>query len=277
MLGKTKVDGAQKSGPKLQARNNKWYRYLTQTHLLLFVAMHLILGIYFAFVSTEYANHAGFTGQLDAFRKMGETQLKKEEMDLYAQTLRICEPLEANLQFEQICATICFVLVILWLGAFGTLRKHKEIPALYYVGLVVSAVLPFVYTVISLNYAADAMTQVLISDKTLIVDGMGNSTDIVFWTGVKYGSWANTAEITRDSEFVLDYLNQLGVEKDTMVELAKFDLRGLLAQLREEKHNWDTYELYAILNAVVSAAFMAGAIFFIPLKQSKLAKLFKKK
>lgn len=248
MLGKTKIDGALKGGAKLQAKNNKWYRYIVQVQLLVFAVMHLILGIYFAFVSSEYANHPGFTARIEDHRNM-----------------------------DQIFAIVCFVLFVLWLCLFMGVRKNKKISLLYYIGMVVSVVVPFVYLAMSDNYVIDAMKETIAAGyPELFVDGKGSVNEITFWAGFEFGMWQNGSEITSESQIVLDCLSKIGVESGAEIELAKFDMAGLVDHFRVVKYNWNTFELYAILNAVVSAAFVACTIIFVPLKQSKLAKLFKK-
>jgi len=276
MLGKTK-DGAQATGARLQAKNNKWYRYVAQVQVLAFAVMHLILGVYFAFVSSEYANNAGFTGQLSTYRGMIETNLKANLLDICEILERVCEQLEAHLYMDQICAIICFVLVALWLDMFGNLRKNKNISVLYYVGMAVSVVLPFVYMAMSHSYIVSAMTDALKADQGLLVEGVGNANDIVFWTGIKFGSWVNTAEMTAESQIVLDYLRKLGVESGKEIALADFDLSGLLTLLRNDKYNWNIFALYSYVNAALSVAFVACTAVFVPLKKNVLvAKLLKK-
>ena len=248
MLGKTKVDGAQEGGVKLQAKNNKWYRYIVQVQLLAFAVMHLILGMYFAFVSSEYANHPGFSAKIEDHRNM-----------------------------DQICAVICFVLFVLWLRLFLGLKKDKKISVTYYIGLVVSAALPFVYLVMSDNYIIDAMKETVAANyPELFVEGKGSVNDITFWAGFEFGMWQNSADFTSESQLILDYLAKIGAENGAQVELAKFDMAALIEEFRIAKYSWNKFELYAIINAVVSAVFAACTIIFIPLKQSKLAKLFKK-
>lgn len=242
MLGKTKMDTTEKSGAKLQGKNNKWYRSVAQVQLLVFAAMHLILGMYFAFVSSVYANHPGFTAEIKAHRYM-----------------------------DQICAIVCFVLFVLWLRLFLGLRKNKKISVLYYIGMAVSAVLPFVYIAMSDKYILDTMMETLVVGyPEVIVDGQGDASWIAFWTGIEFGAWANGAEITHESQIITDYLSNIGVEAGTQVEMAKFDLAGLLAQLRNDMYNWNKFELYAIINAAVTAVFAVAGVIFLPLKKKKV-------
>ena len=248
MLGKTKMDGAQAGGVKLQAKNNKWYRYIAQAQLIVFAVVHLILGMYFAFVSSEYANHPGFTTRIEDHRNM-----------------------------DQIFAIICFVLVILWVGLFVSLKKDKKISAMYYIGMAVAAVFPFVYLVASNNYVVDAMRDTLLASyPELFVEGAGNVNEITFWAGFEFGMWQNSSEMSGESQIVLDYISKIGAQSGTTVELAKFDVAGLVQAFRNAKYGWNKFELYAIINAVLSVAFMACSVFFIPMKESKLLKLFKK-
>jgi hypothetical protein len=247
MLGKTKTDVAQAGGMKLQAKNNKWYRYLLHAQLLVFAVVHFVLGMYFAFVTSEYANHPGFAATIKDHRNM-----------------------------DQICAIICFVLFALWLRCFLGMLKDKKISVLYYIAMAVSVVLPFVYTAMSDSYILDAMRNVLAGDAELIIDGVGNVNEITFWTGLNYGMWINSAEFTSESQLVLDYLGKLSLESGAEMELAKFDLKALLDMFRVDKYSWNKFELYAIINAVVSVAFVAGTAILVPLKKNLLTKLFKK-
>lgn len=218
MLGKTKMAEAQ-SGAKLQA-NNKWYRYVTQAQVLVFAAMYLILGMYFAFVSSEYANHPGFTAKIKDHRNL-----------------------------DQIFAVAYFVLVAFCLGFFVGLRKYKKISVLYYVCMAAAAVLPFVYFALSDAYITSAMKDTLVAGyPEVIVEGKGDANWITFWAGIEYGAWANGGEITHESQAIADYLSKIGVEAGAQVELAKFDLGGLLAQFRNEMYSWNKFELYAIIS-----------------------------
>ena len=242
MLGKTKTDGAQNAGARLGAKNNKAYRVITQVQLLVFAAMYLVLGLYFAFVSTEYANHISFTARIEDHRNM-----------------------------DQIFAVIYFVLFVLSCGLFGSLKKDKKISVLYYVCMAVAAVAPFVYNAMSNNYIVDTMKDIMMTGyPEIIEDGKGDASWITFWTGIEYGAWTNGSEITHESQIIVDYLKNIGVEAGAQVDMAEFDLAGLLAQLRNDMYNWNTFSLYAIINAVVSVAFAVGAALLIPLKKSKL-------
>lgn len=234
MVGKTKMDG-----PKLQAKNNKWYRYITLAQLLVFAAMHLILGMYFAFVSSIYANHPGFTAKIAEHKRL-----------------------------DTVFAVVCIVLFVLWLRLFLDLKKNKKISVLYYISMAVSAVLPFAYLGMSSTCLADAMRDTLVAGyPEVIVDGVGDASWITFWSGVEFGAWANGGEITHESQVIADYLSKIGVEAGAQVELAKFDMGGLLAQFRNEMYAWNKFEVYAIINAVVTAAFVACGIVFLPLKK----------
>lgn len=240
MLGKTDV--AQNAGARLGAKNNKAYRVVVLAQLLVFAAMYLILGMYFAFVSTEYANHPGFAAKIKDHRNM-----------------------------DQIFAIIYFVLFILSCTLFGSLKKNKKISVLYYVAMAVAAVLPFVYNAMSNGYIVDAMRETLVAGyPDVIVDGKGDAGWITFWTGIEYGAWANGTELTHESQVIVDYLKNIGVEAGAQVDMAEFDLAGLLAQLRNDMYSWNKFEMYAIINAVVSVAFAACTAFLIPLKKSKL-------
>lgn len=244
MLGKTKMDGAQNAGAKLGAKNNKWYRRVTRVQLLVFAAMYLILGMYFAFVTTEYANHPGFAATIEAHRNM-----------------------------DQIFAVIYFALFITCCGLFGSLRKGKQISVLYYVVMAAAAVLPFVYCAMSDSYIVETMRDNLVEKyPEVIVDGKGDAGWITFWTGIEFGAWANGGEITHESQVIVDYLKNIGVEAGAEVEIAKFDLGGLLAQLKNEMYSWNKFELYAIINAVLSVAFGVCTAIMIPLKKIKLFK-----
>lgn len=246
MLGKTKVDTTEKGGVRLQSKNNKWYRYTAQVQMLVFAVMHLVLGMYFAFVSSEYANHPGFTAKIEGHRNL-----------------------------DQICAIVCFVLFVLGLRSFLGLRKTKKISALYYVYMAVSAVLPFVYLFMSANYVVDAMMGLL--NESIAIEGQADTNEIVFWAGIEFGAWANGGDITTESEIILDYLSKIGEEAYAWVNLADFNFGGLIKLFRIDMYSWNKFELFAIINAVVTVAFVVCGFVFLPLKKSeKLAKVFKK-
>lgn len=229
-------------------KNNKWYRYITQAQVIVFAVMHLILGMYFAFVTTEYANHPGFAAKIEEHRNL-----------------------------DQICAIICFVLFVLGLRFFGELRKIKKISVLYYVYMVVSAILPFVYLAMSDMFLVDAMKDTLIAGyPEVIVEGKGDASWITFWTGVEFGAWTNGAEITHESQIITDYLKNIGVEAGAIVDMAEFDLSGLLAQLKVDMYSWNKFEVYSIINAVVTVVFAAGAVVFLPLKKLKKPEVLEK-
>lgn len=248
MLGKTKMDTTEKSGARLQGKNNKWYRNIAQVQLLVFAAMHLILGVYFAFVNSEYANHPGFAAKIEDHRNL-----------------------------DQICAIVCFALFVLCLRLFFGLLKDKKISLLYYICMAVSAVLPFVYLSMSDMYIVDAMKETLVAGyPEVIVEGKGDANWIVFWTGVEYGAWANGGEITHESEIIVDYLSKIGVEAGAQVDMATFDLGGVLAQLRNDMYSWNKFELYSIINAAVTAVFVVDGIVFLPLKKFKKPEAFEK-
>lgn len=236
MLGKTEIGATEKAGARLQSKNNKWYRYIALAQMLAFAVMHLILGMYFAFVSTEYANHLGFTAKIEAHRNL-----------------------------DQICAVVSLVLFILDLRLFWGLKKSKKISLLYYIGMIVSAVLPLAYWYISDKVIVDAMAEILTTNyPEVIVDGVGDANWITFWTGVEYGAWANGGEITHESQEIVDYLSKIGVEAGAQVELAKFDLSGLLALFRVEMYSWNKFELYTIINAAVTVVFIVCTAIFVP-------------
>lgn len=242
MLGKTKVESTEKGGVRLQAKNNKWYRYVALTQMVVFAVMHLVLGMYFAFVSSEYANHPGFTAKIDAHRIM-----------------------------DQIFAIVCFVLFVVGLRCFYGLMKQKKISVLYYVYMAVSAVLPILYIAMSGNFVADAMVAVLEEGYPEFLEG-DETGWIAYWVGIEYGAWANGGDITYESEIILDYLSRIGEEAGAVVALSNFNLNGLLKEFRADMYVWNTFEIYAIINAVLSVVFAVCGIFFLPLKKSKLFK-----
>lgn len=242
MLGKTKVETTEKAGVKLQLQNNKWYRYVALVQMIVFVAMHLILGIYFAFVSSEYANHPGFTAKIDEHRIL-----------------------------DQICAIVCFALFVLGLRCFYGLMKHKKISVLYYVYMAVSAVLPILYIAMSGNYITDAMVAVLEESFPEFLEGEETGW-ITYWVGIEFGAWANGGDITYESEIILDYLSRIGEEAGAVVTLGDFNLRGLLNELRADVYAWNKFEMYSIINAALTVVFVVCGVFFLPLKKSKLFK-----
>lgn len=238
MLGKTKVETTEKTGVRLQPQN-KWYRYVALTQMIIFAVMHLILGMYFAFVTTEYANHPGFAATIKAHRNM-----------------------------DQICAIICFALFATGLSSFYGLMKHKKISVLYYIYLVVSAVLPIAYIAVSGNLITDAMLAVLEEGYFEFFEG-GETSEMVYWIGVEFGAWANGGEITAESEIILDYLSRIGEEAGAIVALDDFDLKGLLGALRDDMYVWNKFELYAIINAALSAVFVVLGVIFCPVKKAE--------
>ena len=241
MLGKTKVDATEK-GVRLQARNNKWYKYIALVQMALFAVMHLILGMYFAFVSSEYVNHPGFTTKIEAHRNM-----------------------------DQICAIICFVLFVVGLRAFYGLMKHKRISTLYYVYMAVSAILPIVYLLMSDAFVFNAMLGILEEGYPEFIEA-GDAGEMVFWTGIEFGAWTNGSDISSESEIILEYLSRIGAEAGTEMSLANFDLDGLLDAFRTDMYAWNKFELYSIINVVVTAVFAVCGIIFLPFKKSKLFK-----
>lgn len=242
MLGKTKVDMAEKSGVRLPSPKNKWYRYVALVQMIVFAVMHLVLGMYFAFVSSEYANHPGFTAKIEAHRNM-----------------------------DQICAIICFALFAVGLRCFYGLLKHKKIPVVYYVYMAVSAVLPVLYIAMSGNYITDGMVAILEQGYPEFFEGEDTGW-MAYWIGVEFGAWANGGEITYESEIVLDYLSRIGEEPGAWVALSDFNFNGLLNAFRADLDSWNKFEVYSVINIAVSAVFVAGGIFFLPLEKSKLFK-----
>lgn len=242
MLGKTKVETTEKAGARLQLQNNKWYRYVALAQMIVFVAIHLILGIYFAFVSSEYANHPGFTAKIEAHRYL-----------------------------DQICAIVCFALFVVGLRCFYGLMKHKKISVLYYVYLAVSAVLPILYLAMSNNFVVDAMVGILEEGYPEFLEGE-ESGWIAYWVGIEFGAWANGGEITYESEIILDYLSRIGEEAGAWVALGDFNLSGLIGELRADVYAWNKFEMFSIINAALSVVFAVCGIFFLPLKKSKLFK-----
>lgn len=239
MLGKTKVETNEKVGARLQSPKNKWYRYVALVQMIVFAVMHLILGMYFAFVSSEYANHPGFTAKIDAHRNM-----------------------------DQICAIICFALVVVGLRCFYGLMKQKKISVLYYIYMAVSAVLPILYIAMSGNYINDAMVAVLEEGFPEFFEGEETGW-ITYWVGIEFGAWANGGDITYESEIILDYLSRIGEEAGAVVALGDFNLRGLLNEFRADMYVWNRFELYSIINAALTAVFAVLGIVFLPFKKTK--------
>ena len=242
MLGKTKVEKTEKGGVRLQAKNNKWYRYVALVQMIVFAVMHLVLGIYFAFVSSEYANHPGFTAKIEAHRYL-----------------------------DQICAIVCFALFVLGLRCYYGLMKHKKISALYYIYMAISAVLPVLYLAVSGNVIVDAMMGILEEGYPEFLEGEETSW-MAYWVGAEFGAWGNGSEITYESEIVLDYLSRIGEEAGAVVTLGDFNLRGLLNEFRADIYAWNKFEVYSLVNAAVTVVFAVCGIFFLPLKKSKLFK-----
>ena len=223
-------------------KNNKLYRGILQVQVLLFAAVYLILGMYFAFVSSMYANHPGFTAKIEDHRNM-----------------------------DQIFAVISFVLIGFMLSQFMAVRREKKVSLVYYVGMVVAAALPFVYCAMSNSYIVEAMQATLETNYSdVFAAGKGEADTVVYWVGFEFGLWAEGAEAVKDS--IVSYLGNIGVESGAEVELAKFDLAGLIDQFRDVKESWNKFELFAIINAAVSAVFVICTAIFVPLK----SKLFKK-
>ncbi|MBR4290659.1 MAG: hypothetical protein IKT52_08475 [Oscillospiraceae bacterium] len=208
--------------------------------MIVFAVMYLILGMYFAFVTSEYANHPGFAATIKAHRNM-----------------------------DQIFAIVCFALFVVGLRCFYGLMKQKKIPALYYVYMAISAVLPILYIAMSDNFITDAMVSILEEGYPEFLEGEDGGW-MVYWIGVEFGAWANGGEITFDSEIVVDYLSRIGHEPGVWVDFADFNLSGLLAEFRADMNTWNKFEVYSIVNASLSVVFVVCGIFFLPLKKSKL-------
>lgn len=239
MLGKTKVETTEKAGVRLQPRNNKWYRYVAMTQMIVFAVMHLILGMYFAFVTSEYANHPGFAAKVETHRNL-----------------------------DQLCAVICFALFVVGLRCFYSLMKFKKISVLYYIYMAISAILPIVYIAVSGSLITDAMVAILEEGYPEFLEGEETSW-MVYWIGIEFGAWANGGEITNESEIILDYLSRIGEEAGAVVTLGEFNLKGLLGALKDDMYVWNRFELYAIINAVVSAVFIALGFIFHPVKKTE--------
>ena len=240
MFGKTKMDVAEKEGVRLQSPKNKWYKYVALVQMAVFAVVHLVLGIYFAFVSSGYANHPGFTASIEAHRYL-----------------------------DQICAIVCFALFVVGLRCFYGLMKHKQISVLYYVYLAVSAVLPILYLAISGNLVNEAMMGVIETSYPEFFEGEDGGW-MVFCVGIEFGAWPNGGEITFDSEIIADYLSRIGQEPGVWVEFADFDLNGLISELRADVYGWNKFEMFSIINAALSVVLAVCGIFFLPLKKSKL-------
>ena len=240
MFGKTKMDVTEKEGVRLQSPKNKWYKYIALVQMAIFAVVHLVLGIYFAFVSSAYANHPGFTANIQAHRYL-----------------------------DQICAIVCFALFVVGLRCLFGLAKDKKISVLYYVYLAVSALLPILYLVVSGNLVMDAMMSVLEESYPEFFEGEDGGW-MVFCVGIEFGAWPNGGEITFDSEIIADYLSRIGQEPGVWVDFADFDLNGLISELRADVHAWDKFQLFSIINAALSVVFAVCGIFLLPLKKSKL-------
>ncbi len=239
MLGKTKMETTEKAGVRLQSQNNKWYRYVAMTQMIVFAVMHLILGMYFAFVTSEYANHPGFAAKIEMHRNM-----------------------------DQICAIICFALFAMGLRCFYSLMKFKKLSVMYFVYMAVSAILPIVYIAISDNLVLDAMMAALEEGNPEFFEG-AETREVVYWIGIEFGAWTNGGEITQESNEILDYLRRIGEEADTIVALGDFNLKGLLGEFRNDLNVWNRFELYSIINAALSAVFIVLGFIFHPVKKAE--------
>lgn len=235
MAGTTKVDATQKGGARLQAKNNKWYRYVSLVQMAVFAAMHLILGIYFAFISSEYVNHPGFTTKIAAHRNL-----------------------------DQICAIVCFALFVIGLRLFMGLQKQKRVSFLYYIYLAVSAALPILYLVMSNGLVVDAMIEIL--NESTAIDGEAEVNELVKWAGIEFGKWSNDV----DPEEILDCIARIGEEADAWVNMADFNMSGLISYFRNSMYNWNKFELYTIINAVLSVVFGVCGAILLPKKKSKV-------
>ena len=233
------VEVTEKGGVRLQPKNHKWYRVISLVQMAVFAAMHLVLGLYFAFISSEYVNHPGFTTRIEAHRNL-----------------------------DQICAIVCFALFVIGLRLFYGLLKQKKISALYYVYMAVSALLPIAYLLISSVCVTNAMAEVL--NEVVAIDGQADTNELVFWGGIEFGAWANGGEYTVEHDKIFDYLARIGEEAYAWVDLSDFNMSGLVRELRNEMYNWYKFELYAIVNAVLSVAFVVCGAIFLPKKKSKL-------
>lgn len=220
------------AGPRLS--NKKWYNYVVHTQLFLFVAMHLVLGIYLAFVSTEYANKQVYTAKIDNHQKL-----------------------------DQIFAIACFLMVGVALNIHSKMKLIKKIPVRYYIYMGVAAVLPLAYVILSSMIVNGAVRENL---DTLFTTGVGNTEYIVYYAGIELGTWTPADTVTWDA--IGAYLTEIGEDLFQSVKLDNFDLGGVVKQMRTELYGWNMFEMFSFINLGVSAVMIVCSI-FIP-RQKKV-------
>jgi len=219
-----------KNGARLS--NKKWYNYIVHTQLFVFMAMHLVLGIYLAFVSTEYANKQMFTAKIDDHQKL-----------------------------DQIFAVACFVMVGFALNVHSKLKKIKKIPVRYYVYMGISAVLPLAYVLISNMVAEGAVVEAIKPELTemgaMTKEGKAYVDYVVYCSGIEVGVWT-PANFKMD--LLSPYFAEIGEKARTWVLFDSVDVGGIVKMMRNELYGWDGFALFSYINAGVSALFLACGI-----------------
>ena len=220
-----------KNGARLS--NKKWYNYIVHTQLFLFAAVQLILGVYLAFVSTEYANTRVYTAKLDSHQKL-----------------------------DQIFAIACFVMAGMALNVHGKMKKIKKIPVRYFVYMGISAVLPLAYMLLSNmivgNEVAEAIKPELADMGMLAANGDARAEYVVYCAGLEMGSWTPADSVTWD--MLGAYLTPIGEKLFTWVPFSNIDISSIAVQMRNEMYGWDMYAMSSWINLGVSALFIACSI-----------------
>ena len=219
-----------KNGARLS--NKKWYNYIVHTQLFVFMAMHLILGLYLAFVSTEYANKQVFTAKIDDHQKL-----------------------------DQIFAIACFVMAGFALNVHSKLKKIKKIPVRYYIYMGISALLPLAYVLISNMVAGGAVIEAIKPDLTeagaMTKEGKAYIDYVLYYSGIDVGVWT-------PADFNMGLLNpyfaEIGEKAHTWVLFDNVDVSGIVELMRNKLYGWDKFALYSYINLGVSALFLGCGV-----------------
>ena len=110
----------------------RWFNNIVRTEIFVFAALQLIVALYFAFVTTEYANHPIYAATLPNGKW------------LYTKDIPM-QPL-----VDQLFAILFFVLAGMALAVNGKVKKtNGKAPKLFYIYLIASGVLSIAYLAVS--------------------------------------------------------------------------------------------------------------------------------
>jgi len=230
------------SGRSLEKRN--WFKYVVHSQLIVFMVMHLILGLYLAFVNTKYANFPGYA--------------EKERFNI-----------KDHQQLDTICAIICFALVAIGLRIHISIKRYQRIPLVYYGYIAVAAALPLIYVMMSNMHVTNSLTNYLLKVKEFR-SGEGNINNVVYEAGIRMGVWDKKAVIADD--VIKGYVSAMGENMGEIVKIKSLDLGTLVREMRAQTEVWNKFELYSIINLAVSVIFLVGAIFIPGKKKAKAPK-----